>query len=79
MGNRPMIKVTHHVDMLSILLEYVRYGIEMQIGTHKAIRSQLIILTATHYDLKFEISKYICYIAIRCSNRPILRTLIEVE
>ena len=57
MGNRPMIKVTHHVVMLSILLEYVRYGIEMQIGTLTAIRSQLIILTATHYDLKFEISK----------------------
>ena len=35
-----MIKIRHHVDMLSILLEYVRYGIEMQIGTHKAIRSQ---------------------------------------
>ena len=35
-----MIKIRHHVDMLSILLEYVRYGIEIQIGTHKAIRSQ---------------------------------------
>ena len=40
MGDRPMIKVRQHVDMLSILLKYVRYGILMQIGTHEAIRCQ---------------------------------------